>query len=115
MPTKPPPEPPAQATPKELQEYVQKMKEYAKQVEEQTNKEKIKMHSEVQKEKEALKQKEQDLKDAQEELKTKVRIFFNSRSRNKDKGRPTESQRRLFGNESKRFRERERRYPEGTR
>ena len=58
MPIKPPPDPPAQATPKELQEYVQKMKEYAKQVEEQTNKEKIKMHSEVQKEKEALKQKE---------------------------------------------------------
>ena len=75
MPIKPPPDPPAQATPKELQEYVQKMKEYAKQVEEQTNKEKIKMHSEVQKEKEALKQKEQDLKDAQEELKTKVESF----------------------------------------
>ena len=75
MPIKPPPDPPAQATPKELQEYVQKMKEYAKQVEEQTNKDKIKMHSEVQKEKEALKKKEQDLKDAQEELKTKVDSF----------------------------------------
>ena len=43
------------------------------------------------------------------------RIFFNSRSRNKDKRRSTESQRRLFGYESKRFRERERRFPEGTR
>ena len=113
MPIKPPPDPPAQATPKELQEYVQKMKEYVKQVEEQINKEKIKMHSEVQKEKEALKQKEQDMKDAQEELKTKV--IFNPRSRNKNKRRSTESQRRFSGNESKGFRERERRFPEGTR
>ena len=72
---KPPPDPPTQATPKELQEYVQKMKGYAKQVEEQTNKDKIRMHSEVQKEKKTLKQKEQDLKDAQEELKTKVYSF----------------------------------------
>ena len=75
MPIKPPPDPPAQATPKELQEYLEKMKKYAKQLEEETNKERIKMHSEVQKEKAALKQQEQDLKEAQEELKTKVDSF----------------------------------------
>ena len=49
MPIKPPPDPPAQPTPKELQEYLEKMKNYAKQVEEETNKERIKLHSEVQK------------------------------------------------------------------
>ena len=48
-------------------------------------------------------------------IKDQSRIIFNSRSRNKNKRRPTESQRRFSGNESKRFRERERRFPEGTR
>ena len=43
------------------------------------------------------------------------RFIFNSRSRNKNKRRSTESQRKSSGNESKRFRERERRLPEGTR
>ena len=42
MPNKPPPDPPAQATPKELQEYLEKMKKYAKQLEEETKKEKNK-------------------------------------------------------------------------
>ena len=75
MPLKPPPDPPAQPTAKELQEYVEKMKKYAKQVEEEANKEKIKLHSEVQKEKTALKEKEKALENAKEELKTKVDCF----------------------------------------
>ena len=115
MPIKPPPDPPAQATPKELQEYVQKMKEYAKQVEEQTNKEKIKMHSESPERKRSIKTERTRSERCSRRTEDQGRIFFNSRSRNKDKRRPTESQRRLFGNESKGFRERERRFPEGTR
>ena len=75
MPLKPPPDPPAQSTPKELQEYVEKMKKYAKQVEEEANKEKIKLQSEVQKQKITLQQKEKDLEEAKEELKTKVDSF----------------------------------------
>ena len=75
MPIKPSPDPPAQPTSKELQEYLEKIKNYAKQVEEETNKEKIKMYLEVQNEKAALKQKEKDLKEAQEELETKVDSF----------------------------------------
>ena len=48
---KPPPDPSAQPTPKELQEYLERMKKYEKQLEEETNKERIKLHSEVQMEK----------------------------------------------------------------
>ena len=43
MPVKPPPDPPAQATAKELQEYIENMKECGKQLEEEAKKERTKL------------------------------------------------------------------------